>query len=354
MKAIVMTAAGGPGVLQLTERPLPRPGAGEVLVRVRAAGINRPDIAQRKGHYPAPPGAPADIPGLEIAGTIESLPGKSLPGKGVAEKDMTEKGPSEKGAERSSRWKAGDRVCALVSGGGYAEYCVVPEGQCLPVPENLSFTEAASLPETFFTVWSDVFDRGELQKGAAFLVHGGSGGIGITAIQLAKAWGCTVFTTAGTEEKCRFCEELGADLAVNYRTEDFEKVIRRHPAGEKGMQVILDMIGGDYTSRNLRLLADEGRLVLINVMKGRTASVDLLEVMRRRLVITGSTLRARDTAFKSAIARKLEDHVWPLLENGTVRPVVSAVFPLEEAEETHRLMESGEHRGKIVLTVGSP
>lgn len=352
MKAIVMTTPGGPEVLRLTERPLPRPAAGEVLIRVRAAGINRPDIAQRKGHYPAPPGASADIPGLEIAGTIESVPEKNVSERGISEKGGAEKGTSEKGADRRSRWKPGDKVCALVSGGGYAEYCVVPEGQCLPVPERLSFTEAASLPETFFTVWSNVFDRGKLQKGAAFLVHGGSGGIGITAIQLAKAWGCTVFTTAGSEEKCRFCEELGADLAVNYRTEDFEKVIRGYPAGKKGMQVILDMIGGDYTNRNLRLLTDEGRLVLINVMKDRTAPVDLLEIMRRRLVITGSTLRARDTVFKSAIARKLEDHVWPLLENGTVRPVVSAVFPLEEAEEAHRLMESGQHRGKIVLEVG--
>lgn len=330
MKALVITQPGGPEVLQAAERPIPRPAANEVLVRVKAAGINRPDVAQRKGHYPAPPWAPADIPGLEIAGTVESVPEGSTGG----------------------RWKVGDRVCALVSGGGYAEYCAVPEELCLPLPGNLSFTEAASLPETFFTVWSNVFDRGKLQKGDSFLVHGGSGGIGITAIQLAKAWGCTVFTTAGTEEKCRFCEELGADKAVNYRTEDFEEAIRAHPAGKRGMQVILDMIGGDYTQKNLRLLADEGRLVLINAMKGRDASVDLVEIMRRRLVVTGSTLRARHTAFKSAIARKLEDHVWPLFESGAIRPVLHTVFPLEEAEKAHRLMESGQHRGKIVLETG--
>lgn len=343
MKVIAITAPGGPEALQVAEREIPRSGSREVLIKVSAAGINRPDVLQRKGSYPAPPGAPQDIPGLEVAGIVASA------------------------GRQVRRWRTGDRVCALVSGGGYAEYCVAPEGQCLPVPGDLSFAEAASLPETFFTVWSNVFDRGGLgrgrgprkggelgkedegRKGGRLLVHGGSGGIGTAAIQIAAACGCTVFTTAGTDEKCRFCEGMGAVRAINYRTEDFEKVIRSHPLGKEGMDVVLDMIGGEYTPANLRLLADEGRLVLINVMKGREAAVDLLEIMRRRLVITGSTLRSRDTAFKSRIARKLEKYIWPLLESGTIRPVVSAVFPLEDAGKAHALMESGEHHGKIVL-----
>lgn len=324
MKTIVITRAGGPEVLQLTERPVPQPGEGEVLIRVKAAGLNRPDVAQRKGQYPAPPGASPDIPGLEVAGTVEST------------------------GNAAGRWKKGDKVCALVSGGGYAEYCCAPEGQCLPLPEGLSFTEAASLPETFFTVWNNVFDRGKLQKGDSFLVHGGSGGIGITAIQMARAWGCTVFTTAGTDEKCRFCEEKGAERAINYRTEDFETVLKGL-FGKPGIQVILDIIGGEYTPKNLRLLADEGRLVQINAMKGREASIDLVEIMRRRLILTGSLLRSREPAFKSEVAAKLESHIWPLLANGTIIPVIDSTFQLEEAGRAHALMESSRHIGKIVL-----
>ncbi|QEC53830.1 NADPH2:quinone reductase [Anseongella ginsenosidimutans] len=328
MKAIIITQPGEPGVLQLAERPVPVPAAGEVLIKVKAAGLNRPDIAQRKGRYPAPEGAPADIPGLEIAGILESV--------------------AEKKDGAGGRWKAGDSVCALVSGGGYAEYCCVPEGQCLPLPENFSFAQAASLPETFFTVWSNVFDRGKLQKGDHFLVHGGSGGIGSTAIQMASVWGCQVFTTAGTPEKCRFCEELGASRAINYHVEDFEEVMKGlYPS--PALSVILDMIGGEYTPKNLRLLADEGRLIQINAAKGKSATIDLLEIMRRRLVVTGSTLRARDSGFKSDIARKLEANIWPLLSEGLILPVVHAVFPLKEAARAHELMESGGHLGKIVL-----
>ena len=280
MKAIVITKPGGPEVLQLQERPEPRPAPGEVLINVFAAGINRPDIAQRKGHYPPPPGAPSDIPGLEIAGIVVE-----------AGKDC-------------STWKTGDKVCALVAGGGYAEYCTVPEGQCLMIPENLSFAEAASLPETFFTVWSNVFDRGKLAPGETLLVHGGSSGIGVAAIQLAKAWGASVYVTAGTEEKCSFCEKLGAEKAINYKTERFKDIVTKITVG-KGVDVILDMIGGDYTPDNLDVLAEEGRLVLINFMKGNETTIRLSRIMRKRLTITGSTLRARDTAFKARNRQKI-------------------------------------------------
>lgn len=325
MKAVVITQPGGPEVLQMQDRPKPSFGANEVLVRVAAAGINRPDVFQRKGNYPPPAGAPQDIPGLEIAGTVAEV------GTGV------------------TRWKTGDKVCALVMGGGYAGYCNVPEGQCLPVPGNLSFTEAASLPETYFTVWSNVFDRGALKPGESLLVHGGSSGIGVTAIQMAKALGSAVYITVGSDEKCRFCEDLGADKAINYKSENFAEVIKQ-VTHHQGVDVILDMIGGDYTPGNIQSLAEEGRLVLINAMKGKDAQVDLSQVMRKRLVITGSMLRSRDIAFKSAIARDLEKTIWPLLASGKIKPVIYAVFAAAEAAKAHQLMESGEHTGKIVLT----
>ncbi len=324
MKAIVITHPGTPDVLQIEDRAKPTFSADEVLVKVAAAGINRPDVAQRKGNYPPPAHAPQDIPGLEIAGTI-----------------------AEVGAN-VTRWKVGDKVCALVIGGGYAEYCSVPAGQCLPVPENLSFTEAASLPETFFTVWSNVFDRGHLKSGESLLVHGGSSGIGVTAIQMAKALGSTVYVTVGSDEKCKFCEELGAARAINYKTEIFKDVIQQITNG-KGVDVILDMIGGDYTAPNFQSLADEGRLVMINTMNGKDVAIDLAIIMRKRLTITGSMLRSRDVTFKAAIAQSLEQHIWPLLTSGKIKPVIYKVFAASEAPEAHRLMESSEHIGKIVL-----
>ncbi|HJP62748.1 MAG TPA: NAD(P)H-quinone oxidoreductase [Mucilaginibacter sp.] len=325
MKAVVITQPGGPEVLQLEERPVPVVSGKEVLIKVMAAGINRPDVYQRKGNYPPPAWASQDIPGLEIAGIIESI------------------------GTNGSRWNVGDKVCALVSGGGYAEYCSVPEGQCLRIPGNLSFTEAASLPETFFTVWSNVFDRGQLKRHESLLVHGGSSGIGVTAIQMAKALGSTVFVTAGTDEKCFFCEQLGADKGINYKTENFKERIGELTGG-KGIDVILDMVGGDYANDNIHSLGNDGRLVLINTMKGKEAQVDLSLVMRKRLTITGSTLRNRDTTFKSAIATKLEQNIWPLLASGEIKPVVNAVFPASEAAKAHELMESGDHAGKIVLS----
>jgi NADPH2:quinone reductase len=324
MKAIVITQPGAPEVLQLAERPKPTFTADEVLVKVVAAGINRPDVFQRKGNYPPPAGAPQDIPGLEIAGTIVEI------GANV------------------TRWKVDDKVCALVMGGGYAEYCNVPAGQCLPIPENLSFIEAASLPETFFTVWSNVFDRGHLQKGESLLVHGGSSGIGVTAIQMAKALGCTVYATAGSNEKCEFCEKLGAAKAINYKTENFADVIKQLTSN-KGVDVILDMIGGDYTAPNLQSLAEDGRLVLINTMKGKDVNIDLSIVMRKRLTITGSMLRSREVSFKAAIAQNLEKSIWPLLKSGEIKPIIYKVFPVDQAATAHQLMESGEHIGKIVL-----
>lgn len=325
MKAIVITQPGAPDVLQLAERPVPEYVPTEVLVRVHASGVNRPDVYQRKGNYPPPQGAPADIPGLEIAGVVEKV-----------------------GAE-VSRWKVGDKICALVIGGGYAEYCSVPEGQCLPVPGNLTFEEAASLPETFFTVWSNVFDRGQLKGDETLLVHGGSSGIGVTAIQMAKALGHIVYTTAGSDEKCRFCERLGAAKAINYKTEIFPDVIKQLTNG-KGVDVVLDMIGGGYTPGNLASLADEGRLVLINAMNGKDVQVDLSVVMRKRLTITGSMLRSREVAFKAEIANNLEKNIWPLILSGDIMPVVYKIFPAEKAADAHRLMESSGHAGKIVLS----
>lgn len=325
MKAIVITKPGGPEVLQVQERSIPICAPGEVLIKAAAAGVNRPDVSQRKGNYPPPPGASPDIPGLEIAGTIV-----------------------ETGAD-VTRWKVGDKICALVTGGGYAEYCNIPEGQCLPVPGNLTFVEAASLPETFFTVWSNVFDRGRLKAGETLLVHGGSSGIGVAAIQMAKSLGSTIYVTAGTDEKCRFCEDLGAAKAINYRKENFVEVIKQITNG-KGVGVILDMVGGDYVQDNLRSLANDGRLVLINMMMGKDVQVDLSQVMTKRLTITGSTLRSRDTAFKAAIARNLEKTIWPLIASGQIKPVIYKVFPAEEAADAHKLMESSEHIGKIVLS----
>lgn len=320
----MITEPGGEEVLQLRERVQPKPSATEVLVKVFAAGVNRPDIAQRKGHYPPPPGASPDIPGLEIAGIVEA--------KG----------------KHCTRWEPGDKICALVSGGGYAEYCTVPEGQCLPVPENLSFAEAASLPETYFTVWSNVFERGRLKPGESLLVHGGSSGIGVAAIQIARAKGSIIYATAGSDEKCVYCEKLGAEKAINYRSENFKEVIKKITNG-KGVNVILDMVGGDYTPDNLDILAEEGRLVLINFMKGDETTIRLSQIMRKRLTVTGSTLRARPATFKAGIAEQLEQHVWPLLASGKVKPVVYKTFPMEHAGDAHRLMASSKHIGKIVL-----
>lgn len=325
MKAIVITQPGGPEVLQLAEWPVPQFGSSEVLIKVFAAGINRPDAFQRKGNYPPPAGAPADIPGLEIAGAIAEV------------------------GEAVTRWKIGDKVCALVIGGGYAEYCAAPEGQCLPIPENLNFAEAASLPETFFTVWSNVFDRGKLQPGETLLVHGGSSGIGVTAIQMAKASGSTVYVTAGSDDKCAFCEQLGADKAINYKTTDFKEAIKKL-TNSKGVNVILDMIGGDYMPGNIDSLAVEGRLVMINAMNGREVKLDLSKVMTKRLIITGSMLRSREIEFKAAIAQNLEQKIWPLLSSGQIKPIVYKTFDAGEAAEAHKLMESSTHTGKIVLT----
>lgn len=326
MQAIIIPQAGGPEVFEIGQRPTPQPAAGEVLIKVAAAGINRPDIAQRKGIYPPPPGA-SDIPGLEIAGTITAL------GEGV------------------ERWHIGDKVCGLVSGGGYAEYCTIPEGQCLPIPENLSFAEAASLPETYFTVWSNVFDRAKLLPGETLLVHGGSSGIGVAAIQMAKALGSTVYVTAGSDEKCKFCEQLGATKAINYKTDNFRDAIKLLTGG-KGVNVILDMVGGDYTPDNIKSLGYDGRLVVISALKGKDAIIDLNLITHKRLTITGSALRVRDVAFKSAIARNLEQQIWQLLASGQIKPVVYKTFPFGDVADAHRLMESSEHIGKIVLTFG--
>ncbi len=323
MQAVEISAPGGPEVLRLAERPRPVPGPGEVLIEVAAAGVNRPDVLQRKGVYPPPAGA-SDIPGLEVAGVIVDK------GAGVEE------------------YALGDHVCALVTGGGYAQYCVAPALQCLPVPTGLTDVEAASLPETMFTVWSNVFDRAGLRPGESVLVQGGSGGIGVTAIQLASALGSRVFATAGSDEKCAACVRLGASRAINYRTEDFVAVIKAETGG-RGVDVILDMIGGDYLMRETAALAEDGRLVFINTMGGAKATVNLVEIMVKRLTVTGSTLRSRPIAVKAAIARKLLEQVWPLLELGKVKPVIYRTFPFAEAAAAHALMESSEHVGKIVL-----
>ncbi len=327
MRAVAITAHGGPEVLVVGAHAIPTPGAGEVVIRVAAAGVNRPDILQRKGLYPPPAGV-TRIPGLEIAGTVVGL------------------GPETR------FWHMGDRVCALVSGGGYAEFCIASGEQCLPVPRGLSMTEAASLPETFFTVWSNVFDRAAIRSGESLFVQGGASGIGVCAIQLAHAFGLRVFATAGSAEKCLACERLGAERAINYRTEDFVAVTNALTEG-RGVDVILDMVGGDYVRRELQMLADDGRLVFISYLGGREATVDIDLVLRRRLVLTGSTLRSRPVEVKAAIARSLRTQVWPLLENGRVRPVVHATFSLEQAADAHALIESGTHIGKIVLQVAA-
>ncbi len=325
MRVVEITKPGPPEVLQIGERPGPVPGPGEVLIKVTAAGVNRPDVLQRLGKYPPPPGA-SDIPGLEVAGHIADR------GEGVVE------------------WQAGDAVCALLSGGGYAEYCVAPQLQCLRPPAGLLLRAAAGLPETFFTVWTNVFERGRLQKGETILIHGGSSGIGTTAIQLAHAFGARVLATAGSEEKCDACRRLGAEVAVNYRTTDFVAALKEATNG-RGVDLILDMVAGDYVARNLDLLAADGRLVQIAFLKTSKVELDLMQVMRRRLTITGSTLRPRSPEEKGQIARALEQHVWPLIEAGRVKPLIHAEFPLAQAADAHRMMEAGEHIGKIILIV---
>ena len=327
MKAIEISSHGAPEVLRLTERASPVAGAGEVLIRVAASGVNRPDVLQRKGLYPVPPGA-SDLPGLEVAGVIIAGDAAAL-----AAADL----------------KLGDRVCALVAGGGYAELCVAPVGQCLPVPAGLSDIEAASLPETFFTVWSNVFDRAHLQAGETLLVQGGTSGIGVTAIQMAKAAGASVIATAGSDEKCAACLQLGADHAINYRSHDFVAEVQRVTEG-RGVNVILDMVAGSYVARELKCLAEDGRLVIIAVQGGVEAQIDAGSVLRRRLTITGSTLRPRSVAFKTAIAKALRDMVWPWLAAGRVKPVIHQVFPAAQAAQAHTLMESNQHVGKLVLT----
>lgn len=329
MKAIVITQSGAPEVLQIQERETPQPTGSQVLIKVYAAGVNRPDVFQRKGNYPPPPGAPQDVPGLEVAGIIAHI------------------GPEV------TQWQPGDAVCALLAGGGYADYALAEAGHCLPVPAAFghysdAFARAASLPETVFTVWHNVFQRGRLQIGEHFLVHGGTSGVGITAIQLAKAMGARVFTTAGSDEKCAACDALGADYSINYKAADFEDQLR-----DQGMDVILDMVGGDYIPKNLRLLREEGRLVFINTMKGNKVKgpdeVDFGLIMRKRLTVTGSTLRNRDHAFKTALATEIQQNVWPVMENGQFQTVIAATFPLEEAAAAHALMESSDHIGKIIL-----
>lgn len=332
MKAIEITEFGAPEVLKLGERPLPEPKAGEVLIKVTASGVNRPDVFQRKGGY-APPAGVSDIPGMEIAGVIE---------KGDLDAKNNPFGLT-----------VGDRICALIAGGGYAEYATAPIAQCLPVPAGLSDIEAASLPETYFTVWSNVFERGQLGRGEngaeeTLLVQGGSSGIGVAAIQMAKALGYRVFVTAGTDEKCRACEKLGAERAINYKTEDFVDVVKSL-THDRGVDVILDMVAGDYLPRELKALADGGRVVIIAMLGGMKAEINLNDVLRRRLVITGSTLRPRPISFKAKIAAELKSRVWPEIEAGRIKPVIHHVFPASQAAEAHAMMEGGEHIGKIVL-----
>jgi NADPH2:quinone reductase len=325
MRAIQIEKPGGPEVLRPCDRARPEPRPHEILVKVAAAGVNRPDVLQRQGLYAPPPDA-SDLPGLEIAGEVETC------GAAV------------------TLWKPGDKVCALAHGGGYAEYCVTPEVQALPLPRGLSMIEAASLPETFFTVWSNVYDRGRLAPGETLLVHGGSSGIGVTAIQMAAATGNRVFATAGSDEKCAACVKLGAALAFNYKTQDFVEGVKQATGG-KGVDVILDMAAGDFVPKELKALADEGRLVFIAFLRGPKTELDVNELMRRRLTLTGSTLRPRPVAFKGAIAARLRERIWPLLEAGKIKPVVYKTFKLDDAAAAHRLMESSAHIGKLVLTV---
>ena len=325
MRAVEISQPGGPEVLRAAERPVPVPKPNEILIKVAAAGVNRPDVLQRMGNYPVPPDA-SDLPGLEVAGEV------------IARGDAVR------------LWRVGDKVCALVHGGGYAEYCVAPEVQALPVPKGLSLVEAATLPETFFTVWSNVYDRARLQPGETLLVQGGTSGIGVTAIQMAAATGNRVFATAGSDEKCAACVRLGAEKAINYRTQDFAAEVKAATGG-KGVNVILDMVGGDYVPKELKCLADEGRLVFIAFLRGHKAELDINELMRRRLVITGSTLRPRPVEFKGVVAKSLREKIWPLIEAGRIRPQIYKSFALEQAAEAHRLLESSQHIGKLVLTV---
>ncbi|MGD8476659.1 MAG: NAD(P)H-quinone oxidoreductase [Burkholderiales bacterium] len=325
MQAIEIAEPGAPDVLRPVSRPVPEPAAAEVLIQVSAAGVNRPDVMQRLGMYPPPPGAP-DIPGLEVAGTIVKCGG-----------DV-------------ERWKTGDRVCALVAGGGYAEYVTAPWQQCLPIPGKLSMSEAASLPETFFTVWANVFERARLAPGETLLVQGGSSGIGVTAIQLAHAFGNRVFVTAGSPDKCHRCEQLGAERAIDYKNEDFVSVIKEITNG-KGVDVILDMVAGDYVPRELQCLADDGRLVIIAFLGGTKTQLNMTDILRRRLTITGSTLRPRPVAFKAAVASALEEKVWPLVANGTIKPVIHSCYRLADARDAHAMMESSNHVGKLILEV---
>jgi NADPH2:quinone reductase len=327
MRAVEITSFGAPDMLRLGSRPAPIPGPGELLIRVSASGVNRPDVLQRTGNYPVPPGA-SDIPGLEVAGVI-------------VEGDLA--------AMAVAGFSMGDRVCALVAGGGYAELCVAPVGQCLPVPQGLSDIEAASLPETFFTVWSNVFERARLLPGETLLIQGGSSGIGVTAIQITKALGATVLVTAGSDEKCAACLALGADHAINYKTSDFVEEIKKRTNGQ-GVNVILDMVAGSYVSREVECLAEDGRLVIIAVQGGIKAEINAGLVLRRRLTITGSTLRPRSLEFKAAIARALKSKVWPLIASGAIKPVIHSVFAAGDAAKAHALMESNQHIGKIVLT----
>ena len=323
MNYIQIEKHGDPEVLKLHSMPVPEPGPGEVLIKVAAAGVNRPDMMQRKGLYPPPPGA-TDVPGLEVSGTVVSV------GQNVNEPPIN------------------SEVCALVTCGGYAEYCLAAASICLPVPEKISLVNAAGIPETYFTVWTNVFKRGQLKAGESLLVHGGSSGIGTTAIQLGKAFGATVYTTAGTSDKCEFCNNLGADAAINYREQDFSEEIKRLTEG-KGVNVILDMVGGPYFPKNIRLLADEGRLVQIALMQGSKAEVDFRSLLLKRVTLTGSTLRPRSVEEKTKIAQALQKNVWPLLESGAIRPIIHQTFPLKQASEAHRLMESSAHIGKILL-----
>ncbi len=326
MRAVEISKPGGPEVLKPVERRQPKPKPNEILIKVAAAGVNRPDVLQRGGNYPVPPDA-SDLPGLEVAGEVVSIGGSV------------------------SMWKPGDKVCALVHGGGYAEYCVAPEGQALPVPKGLSLVEAAALPETFFTVWGNVYERGGFAPGETLLVQGGSSGIGVSAIQMAAATGNRVFATAGSDEKCAACVRLGAEKAFNYNTQDWSAEVLAATGG-RGVDVILDMVGGDYVPRELKCIAEEGRLVFIAYLRGAKAELGIDVVMRRRLTITGSTLRPRPVEFKASLARKLRERIWPLIEAGRIKPEIYQTFPLEQAAEAHRLMESSQHIGKIVLTTG--
>ena len=326
MTVIAVSTPGAPEVLKPEQRPVPKPEGTQILVRVLAAGVNRPDVMQRQGKYPPPPGAP-DYPGLEIAGEVAAL------------------------GANAKRWKLGDKVCALVAGGGYAEYAIVDESNALPVPKGFSFTEAAALPETFFTVWHNVFERGRLRAGETLLLHGGSSGIGTTAIMLAKAFGAKVIVTAGSKEKCDACVKLGADVAVDYKTQDFVALTKEHTGG-KGADLIVDMVGGPYVDRNLDAAAVEGRIVQIATQQGFKVEMDLIKIMSKRLTYTGSTLRPRPVADKAAIAAALLEKAWPLLDQGKIRPVIDSTFPLAEAAKAHARMESSGHVGKIVLTAG--